>query len=266
MSPSDAHHPTTAAGTAPRASAPGPLVRYGNFMFRWRNTIFPVVLLALFLAFRPRYLAGSERADHWLDALGVLVILAGQALRVAVIGYVYIIRGGRHQRVYAEDLVTGGFFAHARNPLYLGNLLVLFGLFLIHNNPWVYAIGVPFFVLGYVGIVAAEEHFLRGKFGAAYDAYARDVPRWIPRLGGLRASLAGMRFNWRRVVLKEYGSTYAWILGVVVLLAYETLTHHAYAERAHFLDALWATFGVATVAYGVVRYLKLSRKLREAPA
>ncbi|HEX6630835.1 MAG TPA: methyltransferase [Gemmatimonadaceae bacterium] len=254
-----------AAETPHHEPAQGPLVRYGNFMFHWRNTIFPVVLLALFFAFRPRYLAGSERADHWLDALGVLVCATGQALRVAVIGYVYIIRGGRHQRVYAEDLVTGGFFAHARNPLYLGNLLVLLGLFLVHNNPWVYAIGVPFFLLGYIGIVAAEENFLRGKFGAAYDAYTRDVPRWFPRLQGLGASLAGMRFNWRRVVLKEYGSTYAWMLGVIVLLAYQTLTHHTYAERAGFLNTLWVVLGVITVAYAVVRYLKLSRRLREQP-
>ena len=43
------------------------------------------------------------------------------------IGYEYIVRGGRQGKVYAEDLVQGGVFAHSRNPLYLGNLLIIVG-------------------------------------------------------------------------------------------------------------------------------------------
>ena len=58
--------------------------------------------------------------------------------------------------MYAETLVTRGFFAHSRNPLYLGNFLVLLGLFVIYNNPWVYALGVAFFAVTYRAIVAAE--------------------------------------------------------------------------------------------------------------
>ena len=104
-------------------------------------------------------------------------------------------RGGRQGRVYAEGLVTEGFFAHSRNPLYLGNMLVLLGLFLIHNNRWVYIIGLLFFVVDYIAIVAAEEAFLRGAFGATYDSYCAAVPRWWPRLAGVQASLAGMRFK-----------------------------------------------------------------------
>lgn len=242
------------------------LVRYGNFLFRNRNGVFPVVLVALFFAFRPRYPGGSERLDDLLDALGVLVALAGQALRAAVIGYAYIIRGGRKRRVYAEDLVTEGFFAHSRNPLYLGNLLVLFGLFLIHNNPWVYALGVPFFVLGYAAIVAAEEAYLRDKFGAAYDAYARDVPRWLPRLAGLRQSLGGMRFQWRRVLRKEYGSTFAWTAAAIVLMAADTLAYHEYSERAGYLNALWAILALLTAAWATVRWLKLRGRLGDVSA
>lgn len=241
------------------------LVRYGNFLFRYRNALFPVVLLTLLFAFRPVYAAGDARVDVFVDALGVLVALAGQVLRVAVIGYVYIIRGGKNARIYAEDLVTGGFFSHSRNPLYLGNILVLLGLFIIHNNPWVYAIGIPFFLIGYAAIVAAEEAYLREKFGAAYDAYARDVPRWFPRLRGMRQSLEGMRFNWKRVVSKEYGSTFAWTAGAIMLMVYETLTHYSYSERAAFLNALWVTLALLTVGYGIARYLKLTHRLRPAP-
>ena len=240
-----------------------PLVRYGNFLFRYRNALFPIVLVTLIVAFPPEYPRGSERLDNLLDLAGILVALAGQSLRVAVIGYVYIARGGRNRRVYADGLVTGGFFAHSRNPLYLGNILVLLGLFLIHDNWWVYAIGVPFFLIGYAAIVAAEEAFLRGKFGAGYDAYASAVPRWIPRWRGLAESLDGIEFNWRRVILKEYGSTFAWTSGATVLMIYDTLAHFPYAARRGYIDLLGGVLVLLTAAWGTVRYLKKSRRLRE---
>src|SRR5678815_5444661 len=59
---------------------------------------------------------------------GLLIALSGQVLRAVTIGLEYIIRGGRNRQVYAEKLVTGGMFAHCRNPLYVGNFLVLVGL------------------------------------------------------------------------------------------------------------------------------------------
>lgn len=242
------------------------LVRYGNFLFRYRNALFPVVLLTLIVAFPPEYPRGSERLDNLLDIAGVLVALAGQALRFAVIGYVYIARGGKNQQVYADGLVTEGFFAHSRNPLYLGNILVLLGLFIIHNNGWVYLIGVPFFLIGYAAIVAAEEAYLRGKFGPGYDAYAAAVPRWIPRLRGLSQSLDGISFNWRRVILKEYGSTFAWTGGAIALMIWDTLAHHPYEAREAYINALLTVLAILTVAWGTARYLKKSRRLREARA
>ena len=253
--------------SAPALQAPPPaFVRYGNFLFRYRDALFPAVLLALFITFRPEYPRGDERLDNLLDAAGLAIALVGQALRVAVIGYAYIIRGGKNRRVYAEGLVADGIFAHSRNPLYLGNILILLGLFVIYNNPWVYALGIPFFLAGYAAIVAAEEAYLRGKFGPAYDAYTAAVPRWWPRLRGLRRSVDGMTFNWRRVVLKEYGSAAYWMAAAVVLLAADTLAHHPYRERAGYLNVLWACLALLVLGWGTARYLKKSRRLREAPA
>jgi protein-S-isoprenylcysteine O-methyltransferase Ste14 len=242
------------------------LVRYGNFLFRYRNALFPIVLLTLILAFPPEYPRRSDRVDNLLDLAGVLVALAGQLLRVAVIGYVYIARGGKNKQVYADGLVTEGFFAHSRNPLYLGNILVLLGLFMIHNNRWVYVIGIPFFLIGYIAIVAAEEAYLRGKFGPGYDAYASAVPRWFPRLSGLSQSLEGIAFNWRRVILKEYGSTFAWTGGAIALMLYDTLAYYSYDERRTYINGLLATFVVLTLGWATVRYLKKSRRLREVRA
>jgi protein-S-isoprenylcysteine O-methyltransferase Ste14 len=239
------------------------LVPWGDFFFRYRNGIFPVVMVALLVGFRPVYPQGSERLDNWLDLLGVGIALLGQALRVLVIGYVYIIRGGMNKRVYAEELVTEGFFRHSRNPLYVGNLLVLLGLFTIHNNPWVYALGGTFFLFAYSAIVAAEEAYLRRKFGTVYDDYCRRVNRWLPDLRGLRQSIEGMQFAWRRVIIKEYGSTYAWCAGALLLMAYDTLAYFDYEQRWLHLMGLAVVLVILTACWLLIRWLKRSLRLRE---
>ena len=39
----------------------------------------------------------------------------------------------------------------------------------------------------HVGVVRWEEPELRERFGESYDAYCRDVPRWLPRLRATRS-------------------------------------------------------------------------------
>src|SRR5690625_1233205 len=111
-------------------------IRYGNFLFKYRNIIFPLVLCALLFGFYPVQPLGNTDWSVGMNLLGFLISLTGEGIRVAVIGLAYIKRGGVNKRVHADTLVVEGIFAHCRNPLYLGNLLILLGLFIIHNNPW----------------------------------------------------------------------------------------------------------------------------------
>ena len=238
------------------------LVRSGDVFFRYRDVVAPAVLFVLLLLTRPRQPLGSAAVDRLLDVVGIGISLTGELLRIAVIGYAYIIRGGKGRRVYAEDLVTDGFFAAARNPLYLGNLLIYFGLFIMWNSPWMYVLGVSFFVFMYGSLVAAEEAFLLRKFGTAYEAYCRDVPRWLPNLRRVRSGVRGMVFNWRRVLLKEYGTVAAWLLTAGVLLTAETFYFTSGAERTQQATTI-GTFMAAVVAmWGYARWLKRTRRLR----
>jgi protein-S-isoprenylcysteine O-methyltransferase Ste14 len=188
------------------------LVAVGNWLFRTRDFLFP---LAIALAFVPSPTVFSDPV--LAIALGLCVAAVGQVVRAGTIGFRYIIRGGRNRRVYAEDLVTDGIFGHTRNPMYVGNLLILAGI-AVASNSWICLVAsVAVFTLVYVAIVAAEEHYLRDKFGPAYDAYCADVPRWLPRLRGLGATLSGMEFHWKRVVVKEYGTPFGWVSAIAVL-------------------------------------------------
>ena len=243
--------------------AGSPLVSLGNFLFRHRNLLFPVVFLAVVLLDRPRYPFGSAAADRVLDVAGILLAAAGQALRVLVIGLDYIIRGGRAGKVYAEDLVTGGLFAHSRNPLYVGNIAVFVGLLVILNSPLGWLFGVPAVLVAYRAIVAAEEDFLRRKFGAPYDEYCRDVPRFLPAWRGLGATIRSMPFDWRRVVRKEYGSTFAWVTGVLGLLVWERAAVDGWASVRPDLASYGGFWLAALVLYGIARFLKKTKRLQD---
>jgi protein-S-isoprenylcysteine O-methyltransferase Ste14 len=230
------------------------MIAIGQFFFRFRNAIFPLVMVLAVLLSRPLYSYGSNGADLLVDLLGIAVILAGQALRVATIGYEYIRRGGRDGRVYAESLVQGGLFAHCRNPLYVGNILMAIGFLIVIGQGWLIVAGTAVVVFVYSAIVAAEEDFLSREFGAEYDRYRERVNRWIPDPRGLRESLARMRFNWQRVLVKEYNTLFA-VLGALLLT--QAWTHLGEGAMS---DARWAWLmvgsGLLIAAYLLVRGLK----------
>lgn len=228
------------------------LIAYGNFAFRYRNYLFPAVLIALCTAFVPIYPGGDESLDHWLD-LGVIVLaVLGEAIRVATVGLEYIKRGGVDKKVFADKLVTNGMFAHCRNPLYIGNIVMVGALLIISDRIPVYFIGGAFTLLTYIALVAAEERYLRAKFGAEYEAYCARVNRWLPRLKGLGATFRSMRFNWRRVISKEYSNVYSWIFVALVLEFAETLIQEGVSNDDRWflilLGGLWLAATLAAVA------------------
>ena len=198
------------------------LVRLGDFSFKYRGYMLPIAVLLLFIP-SPRFTPDPAVAGF----IGFLIAVVGQACRIGTIGLAYILRGGKDHKVYAETLQTGGLYSHVRNPMYVGNFFLVIGL-AVASNSWVFAlIGVPLSLGMHKAIVAAEENFLRNKFGPQYDAYCASVPRWVPRLPGLFTTIRGMRFQWRRVVAKEYAATFDWFSAVAVVvlvkLAYDGL-------------------------------------------
>jgi protein-S-isoprenylcysteine O-methyltransferase Ste14 len=236
------------------------MVRIGNFLFRYRNGLFPLVYLLL-VPPSPPLLASYKLAA----ALGLAVALMGQVVRAATIGLDYIRRGGKNHQVYATRLVQGGIFAHCRNPLYVGNYLVIVGVGLASNSVLFLGVAVPFFAFAYRAIVAAEENFLRTRFGAEYDEYCRRVNRFVPRFSGLRPTLGGMAFNWRRLISAEYGSTFAWTVALTLVVLKNIWLAGSYRSDTHLVHTLWGVFLGLCLAYALARYLKKSGRLGDLP-
>ena len=78
-------------------------------------------------------------------------------------------------------LVVKGLYRWVRNPMYIGVLLVILGqaIFWGSRIVFVYLIGVA--LLFEMFVVLYEEPVLRARFGEPYEAYRRQVHRWIPR-------------------------------------------------------------------------------------
>lgn len=79
----------------------------------------------------------------------------------------------------ASRLVVRGPFRLSRNPIYLGNMLLLVGLGLAFDNLWLIGLAVIAAVATQKLAIEREERHLEAKFGNEWRAYAARVRRWI---------------------------------------------------------------------------------------
>jgi protein-S-isoprenylcysteine O-methyltransferase Ste14 len=143
----------------------------GQFFFKYRSYTPVPFLIPLFLFGRPILTT---------LIIGFVIVIIGEAIRFWGVSYA----GGetRTTKVGASVLVTQGPFAYVRNPLYIGNLLIYFGVSIMSNSlfPYLQIIGIVYFFIQYHYIILEEEQFLRNKFKDKYDDYFNSVCRWIP--------------------------------------------------------------------------------------
>ncbi len=104
-------------------------------------------------------------------AWSVALVLPGLALRAFASGTVKKNR----------ELTVSGPYAYTRNPLYLGSTLIAAGFALALLSWPVALLLAAVFVAIYVPVIVSEERFLRAAF-PEFDAYCRNVPRFLPRL------------------------------------------------------------------------------------
>jgi protein-S-isoprenylcysteine O-methyltransferase Ste14 len=138
------------------------------------------------------FLTGPDTFDLWqtapvtrfaLPILGMVFIVLGLELMIATIRlFVTVGKGTLAPWNPTERLVVQGVYRHVRNPMISGVFFVLLGeTFLAASLPllgWF----LLFVIANAVYIPLAEEPGLVRRFGDDYEAYRRNVPRWIPRL------------------------------------------------------------------------------------
>ena len=151
-----------------------------------RTLIFTIFIPGFWTVMMPYWLLprGVRPAFGGVAAAGWLLIAAGIALYFACAFWGFAVRGrGTPLPLDApKKLVVVGPYRIVRNPMYWSVAFVMLGEAAVFHSVALlrlvaaFAFGVILFVL------SVEEPGLKAKFGAEYEQYCLQVPRWLPRI------------------------------------------------------------------------------------
>lgn len=148
-----------------------------EIMKKYQGLAFTRLRIRLVLVFIVILLLLGRPGSFILWITGLAISLSGEAIRIWSSGHI------RKSR----ELATSGPYAYTRNPLYVGSLLLGFGLCIASTSfgslistiiIWLYfLIG---FCLIYMTQVLREEEVLIEKFGGEFEEYRSKVPPFLP--------------------------------------------------------------------------------------
>ena len=132
--------------------------------------------------------AGLILDEFWplLPIEGNFVPIVGWALMAAafLLMTVCVIYMRRARTTIRPDkptaaIVSGGPFAYSRNPIYVGWLILYFGVALVWGGLWTLILAIPCAAVIHRYAIVREERYLEHTFGAAYTDYRARVRRYL---------------------------------------------------------------------------------------
>jgi len=238
--------------------------KQGNWLFRWRSYL-PLLVMPLFIiALRQvkafEHIAGDRAADYW-EALSIFVSFLGLGVRCLTAGYVPRGTSGRNTKSQlAESLNTTGMYSIIRNPLYVGNFLIILGITLFIQVWWFALIVWVGFWLYYERIIFSEEEFLRKKFKDSFIEWSNRTPVLIPNLRNWKKP--DLPFSLKTMIRREF-STFFSIIAVYFFLEISSnlLRYGKFGVRRS-----WVCFFIVGLSiYLVCFILKKKTKLLNVP-
>ena len=143
-----------------------------------------IVSIAFLYFLRDTLLGQDFGTQVWLWLPAAILLVAAAAIEQARKRYLTlnILTGGPEflGDGTASSLLQEGIYGRMRHPRYFGSSLGILGWALFANYLGLYVYVVVSWAFIYA-LILIEEHELLERFGAAYEAYARRVPR-LPRL------------------------------------------------------------------------------------
>lgn len=119
------------------------------------------------------------------------------------------------------ELATDGPYQLTRNPLYFGNLVLGTGIAVAGNNRWATVIFAAYFLFFFTFLIAIERRRMRQKFGARYDAWAKEANLFFPRFRRIKRFNFNISFYMKN---REY-RVFCFSLLVVAALIIKYLMH-----------------------------------------
>lgn len=152
-----------------------------------RSLLWTILLPGVVAGYVPwRYFGLSQVRIEPSDPLalaGVACAAAGVLLLAACI--FEFARSGRGTLSPVDPprhLVVRGLYRYVRNPMYLAVTLILLGEAALLRSTDLVTYWACFFVAANLFVIGYEEPYLRSRFGVSYEAYTKQVGRWLPRI------------------------------------------------------------------------------------
>lgn len=151
-----------------------------------KSAIFTILVPGSLAVAIPQLLARFRRHPELPIESRLGKILGGLAMGAGVILYGHTVfqfgtevDGTPSPTDEPDELVTGGIYAHSRNPMYIGVLLVVLGQAFWHRSSAILWWAVGMWIGFHNRVIGWEEPHLTEKYGEEYAQYCEDVPRWL---------------------------------------------------------------------------------------
>jgi protein-S-isoprenylcysteine O-methyltransferase Ste14 len=114
---------------------------------------------------------------------GLVLVAAGLAVLLDSFARFALRGGGTPAPILPpRHLVATGLYRHVRNPMYVALVSMIVGQGLVLGDLRVASYGAFVWLAFHLFVLGYEEPTLRHGFGAEYERFYANVPRWIPRL------------------------------------------------------------------------------------
>jgi protein-S-isoprenylcysteine O-methyltransferase Ste14 len=193
--------------------------KQGNWLFRWRSYLpllgIPVFVIAIRESGIMEKKFGDAVGDFW-GICAIVISFLGLVMRFVTAGYAPRGTSGRNTKSQLADMLnTTGMYSISRNPLYLGNFIIILGVTLFIQVWWLALLVWFGFWFYYKRIIFTEEEFLRDKFKDQFMEWAKDTPIVIPRFRNWRKP--DLRFSFKSAFRREF-STFFFYCRYIFLL------------------------------------------------
>jgi protein-S-isoprenylcysteine O-methyltransferase Ste14 len=238
--------------------------KQGNWLFRWRSYLpllaMPLFIIALRQAKVIEHIFGSRALDYW-EGLSICVSFLGLGIRCLTVGYVPGGTSGRNTKSQsAGSLNTTGMYSIIRNPLYVGNFIIVFGITLFIQVWWFALMAWIGFWLYYERIIFSEEEFLRKKFGVLFIEWANKTPILIANFSNWKKP--DLPFSLRTVIRREFSTFFSIVAAFSSL---EVSTNLLLYGKFEFRSSWTYFFIVGLSIYLICLILKKKTKLLNVP-